>query len=69
MEEESRWSAQERTAVARMEEYVNNCDCFKSEIAEVEEYSLGLEYSDVDVKHIFQEMRQGKAGTFLKFSV
>ena len=32
------WSAQDRTAVARMEQYVNNSECIKLEIAEVEDY-------------------------------
>ena len=36
----------------------------KLEIDEVEEYSLGPEYSDVDVIHFLKEMRQEKAGTF-----
>ena len=29
---------------------------------------LGVECSDLDVKHIFKEMRQEKSGQFLKFS-
>ena len=46
MEEGSPWSAQERTAFARME---------------LEDYSLGPEYSDVDVKHIFRNAtREGR---------
>ena len=61
MEEGSPWSAQERTAVARMEQYVNNSDCFKFEIAEVEDYSLGLEYSDFDVRHVLRNAtREGR---------
>ena len=55
MEEGSPWSAQERTAIARMEQYVNNSDCIKVDTDEVEECSLGLEYSDVHVKHIFKK--------------
>ena len=51
-EEGSPWSAQERTAIARMEQYVNNSDFINLEIDEVEEYFLGPKYSDVDVKHI-----------------
>ena len=39
MEEGRRWSAQERTAVAKMEQYVNNSDCITLEIDEVEAYS------------------------------
>ena len=55
MLEGSPWSAQERTTVARIEQYVNNSDCRKLDIDEVEEHSLGPEYSDVDVKHIFKK--------------
>ena len=44
MENGSPWSAHERTAIARMEHYVNNSDCVKLEIDEVEDYySLGPE--------------------------
>ena len=32
MEEGSPWSAQERSAVARMEQYVNNSECIKLKI-------------------------------------
>ena len=34
-EEESLWSAQERTAIARTEQYVNNSECFQLDIEEV----------------------------------
>ena len=64
MEEGSVWSGQERTAIAKMEPYVNNSDCMKLEIDEVEDCSLGPEYSDVDVKQIFEERRQEKAEIF-----
>ena len=46
---------------------MNNSNVLKLEIAEVKENSLGPEYSST--WSIFQEMRQGKAGTFLKFTV
>ena len=49
MEEGSPWSAQESTAIPRMEQYVNSSECKKLEIAEVED-SLGSEYSDVAAK-------------------
>ena len=42
-----------REAIARMEQYVNNSDVLKLDIDEVEECSLGPEYSDVDVKLFF----------------
>ena len=42
MEEGSLWSAQERTAIARIEQYVNNSNVVKLDIAEVEENSLVL---------------------------
>ena len=43
MEEGSPWSVQERTAIARMEQYVNNSECLKLEIAEVEEFFSSLQ--------------------------
>ena len=52
MEEESPWSAQERTAMARMDQYVDNSECIQLDIDEVEEYSLVPEYADIDVKQI-----------------
>ena len=40
---------------------MNNSECIKLEIAEVEHYSLGPEYSDVDVKHILRNAtREGR---------
>ena len=33
-EEESQWNAQERTAIVRMEQFVNYSECLKVEIAE-----------------------------------
>ena len=66
-EEESQWSAQERTAVARMEQYVNNSECLQFEKDDVEECSLGLEYADIHVKQIFRTViREGRK--FLKSS-
>ena len=62
-EEGSPWSAQERTAIARMEQHVNNNECIKLEIAEVEDYSLGLEYSDVDVTY-FKKCDKGRQDFF-----
>ena len=53
VEEGSPSSALERTATAKVEQHLNNIGCVKLEIDEVEAHSLGLEYSDVDVKHIF----------------
>ena len=37
-----------------MEQYLNNIDVLKLEIAEVEKNSLAPECSDVDVKHVFK---------------
>ena len=62
-------SAQERTAIARMEQHVNNSQVFKVEIAEVEECSLGPEYSDVDVKHILRSATREGRRIFEVFSV
>ena len=69
MEEGSLWSAQERTAIARIEQYVNNSNVSKLEIAEVEENSLGPEYSDVDVKHIVRNATMEGRNIFEVFSV
>ena len=69
MEEGGPWSAQERATIARMEHYVNNSDCIKLEIDEVEDYSLGLEYSDVDVKHILRNTTREDKKNFEVFSV
>ena len=55
MEEVSPWSARERAAVARMEQYVNNSECIKLDIDEVEECSLGPEWANVDVKKILKK--------------
>ena len=62
MEEGSPWSAQERTAVASMEQHVNNSYCLKKlDIDEVEECSLGPEYADVDVKQVLRNAtREGR---------
>ena len=53
-EEESPWSARERTATARTEQYVNNSECIQLDKDEVGECSLGLECADDDVKKIFR---------------
>ena len=63
MEEGSPWIAQERTAIEKMEQYVNISDCINLEIDEVEEYSLGPEYSEVDVKHILRNERKRRASS------
>ena len=68
-EEGSPWSAQERTTVAKLEQYVNNCDCIKLEIDEVDEYFLGPEYSDVDVKHVVRDATREGRTFFEVFSV
>ena len=52
MEEVSPWSARERTATSRMEQYLNMSDCIKLGFAELEYCSNGLDYMDVDVRHI-----------------
>ena len=54
-EEESPWSAGERTAIARMEQCVNNSECIQRDIEDVEECSLGPECADIDVKKIFKK--------------
>ena len=62
-EEESPWSGHERTALARMEQYVKNSECIQLDIDEVEEWSFGPEYANIDVKQI-KERRREKAETF-----
>ena len=57
IEEESPWSPRERTAISRMEQHVNKSDCIKLEIAELE-LSMGLEDSDVDLRHILRRARR-----------
>ena len=47
MEEGSLWSALERTAIAKMVQYVNISDCVKLEIDEVEDCSLGPELKQI----------------------
>ena len=51
-EEESPWSGHERTALARMEKYVKNSECIQLDIDEVEEWSFGPEYANIDVQQI-----------------
>ena len=41
-DEDSTWSGHERTAFARMEQYVKNSECIQLDIEEVEEWSFGL---------------------------
>ena len=62
-------SAQERMAITKMEQYVNNSDCKKLEIDEVEVCSLGPEYSDVDVKHVLRTVTREGRFVFEDFSV
>ena len=68
-EEESQWSAQERTATARMEQYVNNSECIQLDIDEVEECSLGPEYADIDVKKILRKATREGRNIFEVFKV
>ena len=68
-EEESQCSAQERTASARMEQYVNNSECIQLDIDEVEEYSLGPEYADIDVKQISRKATREDRNIFEVFKV
>ena len=69
MEEGRIWSSQERTANARMEQYVNNSELIKLAIAEVEENSLGPEFSDVDVKQMLRNATRESKNIFEVFSV
>ena len=69
MEEESPWSARERTAMARMEQYVNNSECIHLDIDEVEECSMGPEYADVDVKKNLRRASREGINMFEVFKV
>ena len=64
MEEESPWSAQERT-----EQYVNNSECIQLGIDEVEACSLGPEYADIDVKQILRKATREGRNIFEVFKV
>ena len=48
---------------------MNNSECTKLEIAEVEECSLGPEYADVDVKHFLRNATRGGRNFFEVFKV
>ena len=52
-----------------MEQYVNNSECLKLDSDEVDYYSLGAEYSDVDVKRILRNATRESETIFEVFSV
>ena len=68
-EEESQWRAQERTAIAMMEQYVNNSECKQLDIDEVEECSLGPEYVDIDLTQILRKTTGEGRNIFEDFKV
>ena len=55
--------------VGEMEQYVNNSECIKLGIAEVEDCSLGPEFSDVVVKRILRNATRNGRTIFEVFSV
>ena len=55
---EQRWTARDRTVVARMEQYLNESDSMKVEIEELEHCLLGSEVSEVDLRHIVMKCKK-----------
>ena len=60
-EGEHRWSARDRTVIARMEQYLNENDNMRVEIEELE-FLLGPEDSEVDLRQILRYARRKKGG-------
>ena len=60
-EGEHRWSARDRTVIARMEQYLNENDNIRVEIEELE-FLLGPEDSEVDLRQILRYARRKKGG-------
>ena len=58
-EGEHRWTARDRTVIARMEQYLNEKDHVK---VEIEELLLGPEGSEVDLRQIPRYARRKKGG-------
>ena len=54
---EHRWSARDRTLIARMEHYLNENDSMKVGIEELE-LLLGPEESEVDLRYILRHARK-----------
>ena len=57
------------TAIAIMEQCVNNSECIQLDIDEVEECSLGPKYANVDVKQILREATRESRTCFEVFKV
>ena len=64
-EGEHRWTARDRTNVAKMEQYLNESDTMKVEVGELE-LLLGPEDSEVDLRYTLMYARRKKrdAGCF-----
>ena len=60
-EGEHRWTARDRTVIARMEQYLNKNDNMKVEIEELE-FLLGPEDPEVHLRHILRYARKKKGG-------
>ena len=61
LEVEHRWTARDRTVIARMEQYLNEKDHMKVEIEELL-LLLGPEDSEVDLRQILRYARRKKGG-------
>ena len=59
-DQEAAWNARERTATAKMEQYLNDSDCMKLEIEELE-LLFGL-----DLRYILMNARQNVVAGSLK---
>ena len=60
-EGEHRWTARDRTVIARMEQYLDENDNMRVEIEELE-FLLGPEDSEVDLRQILRYARRKKGG-------
>ena len=67
-DQESLWSARERSVVARMEQYLNASDCMKLEIDELE-LLLCPEDSEVNLRHLLRNASRRSVNVFVFFAV
>ena len=63
---EHRWTARDRTFIARMQQYLNESDGMKVEIGELEHCLLGPEESEVAIRHIVMNAKGKKRRRLLR---
>ena len=63
----SGWNARDRTVIAKMEQYLNDSDCIKLEIEELE-LPLGPEDSELNLRHILRNVSRRSGRIFKIFS-